>query len=136
MTIRTTLALIATAALGGMPASTAIAQGTVEQFYAGKTVTIGVGYPPGGTYDIYARVMANYLAEYIPGKPTLIVKNRPGAASLTFVNELYNVVPQDGTVFGTFARSVPMDRLLGRQGVNFVPTELNWIGSTNSEVSL
>ncbi|MGE5537024.1 MAG: Bug family tripartite tricarboxylate transporter substrate binding protein [Gemmatimonas sp.] len=109
---------------------------SVEQFYAGKTVTIGVGYPPGGTYDIYARVMANYIGDYIPGKPTIIVKNRPGAASLAFVNELFHVSPQDGTVFGTFARSVPMDRLLGRQGVNFVPTELNWIGSTNSEVSL
>ena len=116
-------------------ASPASAQ-TVERFYAGKTVTIGVGYPPGGTYDIYARVIANYIADYIPGKPTVIVKNRPGAASLTYINELYNTAPQDGTAFGTFARSVPMDKLLGRPGANFVATELNWIGSTNSEVSL
>ncbi|HTI88713.1 MAG TPA: hypothetical protein VL966_19095, partial [Alphaproteobacteria bacterium] len=109
---------------------------SIAKFYAGKAVTIGVGYPPGGTYDIYARAMANYIADYIPGKPTVIVKNRPGAASLAYVNELSHVSPKDGTEFGTFARSVPMDKLLGRKGVNFVPTELNWIGSTNSEVSL
>lgn len=127
-----TASLIA-AALIASPAS---AQTSVEKFYAGKTVTIGVGYPPGGTYDLYAHLIANYIADYIPGKPTVIVKSRPGAASLTYVNELFNIAPQDGTTFGTFARSVPMDKLLGRKGVNFIPTELNWIGSTNSEVSL
>jgi tripartite-type tricarboxylate transporter receptor subunit TctC len=126
-------AVIATSVVASMPP--AFTQ-TIEKFYAGKTITIGVGYPPGGTYDIYARVIANYIADYIPGKPTVIVKNRPGAASLTYINELYNTAPQDGTAFGTFARSVPMDKLLGRLGANFVATELNWIGSTNSEVSL
>lgn len=109
---------------------------TVEQFYAGKTLTMMVGYPPGGAYDVYARLIASRMGDRLPGQPTFIVKNRPGAASLAAVNELYSVSPKDGTVIATFARSVAMDRLLGRKGTNFVPTEINWIGSANSEVSL
>jgi tripartite-type tricarboxylate transporter receptor subunit TctC len=109
---------------------------TVEQFYAGKTLTMMVGYPPGGAYDVYARLIASRMGDRLPGQPAFIVKNRPGAASLAAVNELYSISPKDGTVIATFARSVAMDRLLGRQGTNFVPTEFNWIGSANSEVSL
>lgn len=108
----------------------------VADFYAGKMITLTVGYPPGGAYDVYARLIAQYMGDYIPGKPTFLVKNRPGAASLTSVNELYNLAPRDGTAIATFARSVAMDRLLGRKGANFVATELNWLGSANNEVSL
>ena len=124
-------AMVACAGKAGTAAADAVAD-----FYDGKVLTMMVGYPPGGTYDVYARLIAQHMTDYIPGKPTFIVKNRPGAASLASVNELYNIAPQDGTVIGTFARSVPMDRLLGRPGANFVPTELNWIGSANNEVSL
>jgi tripartite-type tricarboxylate transporter receptor subunit TctC len=116
-------------------ASAALAD-PVAGFYSGKVITMTVGYPPGGTYDVYARLIVQYMGNYIPGKPTFIVKNRPGAASLTSVNELYNLSPRDGTAIATFARSVAMDRLLGRKGANFVPTELNWLGSANNEVSL
>jgi tripartite-type tricarboxylate transporter receptor subunit TctC len=106
------------------------------EFYKNKTINMMVGYPPGGGYDVYARVIAGHMAKHIPGTPNIVVRNRPGAASLVLVNELYAASPQDGTVIGTFARSVAMDRLLGRQGANFVPTELNWLGSANNEVSI
>jgi hypothetical protein len=65
-----------------------------------------------------------------------VVRNKPGAASLNLVTELYNALPRDGSVIGMFARSVAMDRLLGREGTNFDPVKLNWVGSANNEVSI
>jgi tripartite-type tricarboxylate transporter receptor subunit TctC len=131
-----TLSLIAGAGLALLAASSAASAQTPAEFYNGKTINMIVGYPPGGGYDIYARLIANYYGKHIPGEPSVIVKNRPGAASLVSVNELYSVNPKDGLTIATFARSVAMDRLLGRKGANFEPSELNWIGSANNEISI
>jgi tripartite-type tricarboxylate transporter receptor subunit TctC len=108
----------------------------VEDFYRDKMVSLYVGYPPGGGYDVYARLLAKYMPKHLAGHPSFLVRNRPGAASLTLVNDLYNVLPRDGTVFGMFARSIAMDKLLGRQGAQYDPVRLNWIGSANNEVSI
>jgi len=108
----------------------------VADFYQGKSASLYVGYPPGGAYDVYARLIGRHLGRHLPGNPTFVVRNKPGAASLNLVNELYNVLPRDGSVIGMFARSVAMDRLLGREGANFDPVRLNWIGSANNEVSI
>ena len=105
-------------------------------FYRDKTVSLYVGYPPGGGYDVYARALARHMGRHIPGTPVLVIRNQPGAASLAFVNELYNTHSRDGLVFGTFARSVPMDRLLGRPSTHFDPVKFSWIGSANAEVSI
>jgi hypothetical protein len=94
-----------------------------------------LGYPPGGAYDIYARLIARFLSRHMPGNPQFIVRHKPGAASLNLVNELFHVVPRDGSVIGMFARSVALNRLLGREGTNFDPVAFNWIGSANNEVS-
>jgi hypothetical protein len=108
----------------------------VADFYKGKTATFYLGYPPGGAYDIYARLIARYLTKHMPGNPQFIVRHKPGAASLNLVNELFHVVPRDGSVIGMFARSVALNRLLGREGTNFDPVAFNWIGSANNEVSI
>ena len=108
----------------------------IADFYKGKNISLFVGYPPGGGYDVYARLVARFMAKHMPGQPQVTVRHKPGAASLNLVSELYNVLPRDGTVFGLFSRSVAMDRLLGRAGANFNPVELNWIGSANNEVSI
>jgi len=108
----------------------------VTDFYKGRTVSLFVGYPPGGGYDVYARLVARYMTKHMPGAPQFTVRHKPGAASLNLVSELYNVLPRDGSVFGMFARSVAMDKLLGRAGANFNPVEFNWIGSANNEVSI
>lgn len=108
----------------------------VADFYRGKTLSLFVGYPPGGGYDVYARLIARTMTKHMPGQPQFTVRHKPGAASLNLVSELYNVLPRDGTVFGMFARSVAMDRLLGRAGANFNPVELGWVGSANNEVSI
>lgn len=121
-------------ALWGWPSS-GNAQSPAD-FYRDKTISLYVGYPPGGDYDVYARAMARHMGKFIPGAPHMVVRNQPGAASLAFANELYNTHPRDGMVFGTFARSVPMDRLLERPSTNFDPTQFNWIGSANAEVSI
>jgi hypothetical protein len=108
----------------------------VAEFYKGKSATLYLGYPPGGAYDIYARLVGRHLTRHMPGNPQFIVRHKPGAASLNLVNELYNVLPRDGSVIGMFARSVALGRLLGRDGSNFNPVELGWIGSANNEVSV
>ena len=132
-----TVANAAALAVGIIMAAAPMAQAeTPAEFYKGKTIIMIIGYPPGGAYDIYARLISQYLEKHVPGNPQVVAKNRPGAASLTSVNELYSANPKDGTYIATFARSVAMDRLLGRQGTNFVPTEINWIGSANNEVSI
>jgi tripartite-type tricarboxylate transporter receptor subunit TctC len=108
-----------------------------EEFYRGKTVQIVVGFTPGGGYDLYARALARHIGKHIPGMPSVNVQNMPGAGSLKAANYLYNVAPKDGTVFGTFDRGLPMERLLGRvEGENFDATRFTWIGSITDEPSV
>src|SRR5258708_1348564 len=86
----------------------------VADFYKGKSVALYLGYPPGGAYDIYARLIGRYLTRHVPGNPQFIVRHKPGAASLNLVSELYNTLPRDGSVIGMFARAAALSRLLGR----------------------
>jgi tripartite-type tricarboxylate transporter receptor subunit TctC len=109
----------------------------VAQFYKGRTVQVIVGFTAGGGYDLYARVLARHLGRHIPGNPTVVTQNMPGAGSLKAANYLYNVSPKDGTVFGTFDRGLPMEKLLGRTGgQNFDATRFIWIGSITDEPSV
>lgn len=108
----------------------------VEDFYKGKTVSMQIGYSPGGGYDLYARVLARHIGKYIPGKPSVVPQNRPGAGSLILANWLYNVAPKDGTVMGTFARGMAMEPLVGGDGTEFDANKFNWIGSITNEVSI
>jgi len=108
----------------------------VEDFYKGKTITILIGYSPGGSYDASARVLAKYMGKYIPGKPTIITQNMPGAGTLTLINNLYNVSPKDGTTFGIFARGMAMEPLIGRSDTRFDSSKMTWIGSSANEISV
>jgi tripartite-type tricarboxylate transporter receptor subunit TctC len=136
MSRRTLLLGAAAAGVAAMLSVPPAAADDVVDFYKGKMASLYLGYPPSGAYDIYARLIARYLTKYVPGNPQFIVRYKPGAASLNLVNELYNVMPRDGSVIGMFARSVALNRLLGREGANFNPVEFNWIGSANNEVSI
>ncbi len=108
----------------------------VAGFYKGRTVTIDIGYSAGGGYDIYARVLARHLGDHIPGNPSVIPQNMPGAGSLKAVNYLYNIAPKDGTVIATFARGMAMQPLFDKQGIEFDAQKLTWIGSITNEVSV
>jgi tripartite-type tricarboxylate transporter receptor subunit TctC len=109
---------------------------SVEDFYKGRTITVLIGYSPGGSYDAAGRVLARHMARYIPGNPSLLPQNMPGAGTLNLVNYLYNVAPKDGTAFGIFARGMAMEPLIGGTNAKFDATRLTWIGSAANEISL
>src|SRR5690349_21320383 len=114
-------------------ASPALAQDDVAAFFKGKTLRLIVGIGVGSGYDINARLLARYLVNHIPGQPTIIVQNQPGAGSLTMTNALYNTGPFDGTVMGASFNGMPTTPLLQPTGVRFDPVKFNWLGSTNRE---
>lgn len=131
------LALIAGAgvmtALMAMPPVSADA---VSDFYERKRITLYVGYSPGGGYDRYSRTLARHMSRHIPGKPRIVVKNRPGAGSMILTNEVFNSLPQDGTVIANVGRGMPTEPLLGNKEAKFDGRKFQWLGSMNNEVSV
>ena len=105
------LAILALAVAGCALAQNALAQDSIATFYKGKSITVIVGSPPGGGYDIYARLLGRHMGKHIPGNPTMVVTNMPGAASNTSIAHVYNVAPKDGTVIGAPQNSAIMDAL-------------------------
>src|SRR5215211_6690891 len=106
----------------------------VEDFYMGKTVSLLIGYSVGGGYDAYGRLLARHLGKYIPGSPTVVPQNMTGAGSLKAANYVYSVAPKDGSVIGTFSRSMGIAPLLDK--AEFDSTKFTWLGSVTDEVSL
>jgi tripartite-type tricarboxylate transporter receptor subunit TctC len=123
----------ALAALLAVNATTASAQTAstddVADFYRGKTVRLVVGYGAGGGYDVYAKMLARFIGEHIPGKPTVIAQNMPGAGSRNAANWLYKVAPKDGTVLAVLSQATPADQALGQPGIQFDVRNFNWIGN-------
>jgi tripartite-type tricarboxylate transporter receptor subunit TctC len=108
----------------------------VADFYRGKRITVMIGYATGGGFDLYARLLARHMGSHIPGQPTLVPQNFVGAGSLNAANTLYNVAARDGTVFGTFARGMAMEGLIGSDKVQFDATKFTWLGSATNELSV
>src|SRR5689334_25400844 len=108
--MRKLLALFAILAIAGT--SSAKSQDSVAQFYKGRQITVVVGSSPGGGYDIYARLMARHMGKYIPGNPTMVVTNMPGAGSNAAVAHVYNVAPKDGTLIVAPQDNAVMDALV------------------------
>jgi tripartite-type tricarboxylate transporter receptor subunit TctC len=113
-----------------LPASS---QESAADFYKGKTVRMIVGIGVGSGYDVNARLLARHIGKHIPGNPTVIVQNQPGAGSLTMTNQMYAAGPFDGTVIGASFNGLPTAPLLQPNGVRFEATKMNWVGSTNRE---
>lgn len=131
--------LLTLASAAGMAASLVASDAraqTPEEFYKGRTVELYIGYSVGGGYDTYARLLARHMGEHIPGNPTIVPKNMPGAGSLKLTNWLYEAAPRDGTVFATVARAAPFDPLFGNEQAQFDAKEFTYIGSANNEVSV
>jgi tripartite-type tricarboxylate transporter receptor subunit TctC len=124
------LKLALLAALAALPMVAA------AQSFAGKTVTIIVGYKPGGGYDATARLLARHLPKHIPGKPTVIVQNMPGGNSIVAANHVYNVAKPDGLTIATFNRNLPIAQLTKVEGVKFDMTKFAWIGSAANEATI
>jgi len=114
----------------------AAAQNTASSL-AGKTITIYIGFGPGGGYDLYGRVLARHLGKHLPGHPTVVVSNMPGATSVRAANYVYNVAPKDGTALGIVAQSIGEEQLVGTAGVSYDVAKFKWIGrfAPNIEVA-
>lgn len=104
-----------------------------DNFYEGRHITLIVSTAAGTLYDTYARLTANFLPQYIPGNPDVIVQNMPGAGGLQATNYMYNIAPRDGTVIAGTHNSVPMAPLLSPNAAQFDVNRLSWIGSITSE---
>lgn len=98
-------------------------------FYQGKTITIIVGTKAGDAYDLYARLIAQYMPKYISGNPGFVVQNMAGAGSLIAANYMYNVAKPDGLTIGAIFPALYFDQVIGRQEVQFDWTKFGWIGS-------
>ncbi len=129
------LAALAGAAVAAGGAATAKAD-AVTDFYKGKRVTLIISSPVGGGYNRYARTVARHIGKYIPGQPTIIPKNMPGAGGIRAANYLYSRAPKDGSVIGSIQNTVLFEPLWSNKNARFDVNKFNWIGSANSEVSL
>src|SRR5262245_48742251 len=108
-----------------------IARGQSAPFYKDKTMRIVVGFTTGGLYDQYARLLARHMGRYIPGNPTIIVQNMPGAGSLTATNYVYGVAKPDGLTLGMPGSGIYLDQMLGRKEALFDVRKLNWLVSVD-----
>ncbi|MDR7534469.1 MAG: tripartite tricarboxylate transporter substrate-binding protein, partial [Armatimonadota bacterium] len=120
------LVLLASATAGAQP----------QPSLAGKTVTIVVGYAAGGGYDRIARMVARHLPKYLPGNPTTIVQNMPGANSIVAANHVYSVARPDGLTLGLFNRNLVVGQLMKVEGMRFDMLRFGWVGSIASETTV
>lgn len=125
--------LMIVAALAAVSTGTARAE-SVEEFYKGRSMPLIIGFSAGSGYDIYARLLARFMGKYIPGNPTIVPQNMPGAGSQRAAQYIYSVAPKDGSVFGTMSRSMPVEPLLG--DAKFDGRAFTWIGNIANNNSL
>jgi tripartite-type tricarboxylate transporter receptor subunit TctC len=124
--------LTAIAVLGAAPAFAE----SVADFYRGKSVSLIVSSATGGGYDLLARTIARHLGKHVPGNPTIVVRNMPGAGGIVATNHLYNVAAKDGTVIGGVQANTPIEPLIGTKEAKYDATKFNWLGSPSTEVGM
>jgi tripartite-type tricarboxylate transporter receptor subunit TctC len=103
----------------------------VADFYKDKQIKIVIGNAAGGDYDIGGRILARHLGNHIPGNPTVVVQNMPGASTVTATNFLYNKAPKDGTVIGSFSRNIASQAVIGKMNIEADPRKFGWIGGSS-----
>ncbi len=127
---------VAAAILGGLIAAGASAPGLAAeaQLYKGKTFKVMVGFHPGGGYDTYARLIARHINKYLPGNPTVVTVNYPGAGSLRLANYIYNRAPKNGMEVGIFASSAGFGPLYLVKQAKFKTEKFTWIGNLDQSI--
>ena len=120
----------------GMFGVNATAAADVADFYKGKTVKIYVGAGAGGGYGFFGRAFGKFYGNYIPGKPNVIVINKPGAGGMKMTNWAYNVAPRDGSIVGMPLMTVATNQHLRAKKIKYDATKLNWIGNMEKSISL
>jgi tripartite-type tricarboxylate transporter receptor subunit TctC len=106
----------------------------VAKFYKGKTVQVLIGVSPGGEIDLHSRLSARFIGRHIPGNPTVIAQNMPGATGVVMQNHFANVAPQDGTVIAMAMNATPLHQVLGIGNIQFDMAKFQWIGSISPSV--
>ena len=114
-------------------AAPALSQSTVEAFYKGKSVDLDIGYAPGGGYDAYGRLVAQFLGRHIPGTPTIVVRNMPGGGGRVVAGYIYNAAPKDGTVLAMADQSLVLQQAIRDPTILFDSTKLKWIGNPDAD---
>jgi tripartite-type tricarboxylate transporter receptor subunit TctC len=104
--------------------------------FSGKTVRLYIGFGPGGGYDTYGRLVARHIGRHLPGHPTVVPQNMPGAGSLTLANFLTNSAPRDGTAIAVLGQAIPTEQYLLDRNINFDAQKYNWIGRVSSAVEM
>ena len=127
MAHKTALQIALAAALVASGAGSLSAQ-PIEQAFAGKAITIYVGYTAGGSYDLYGRLIARHLGQHLPGRPTVVVQNMPGAGSLKAANYLYEVAPRDGTALGVVVESAALEQALANPAAQYDAAKFTYVG--------
>ncbi|HTH34612.1 MAG TPA: hypothetical protein VL976_09570, partial [Xanthobacteraceae bacterium] len=117
--------------LGLIPADDARAQ-TAEEFFKGKTLRFTVVYEPGGTYDLYSRLVIVHLPKHIPGNPAIIVQYMPGAGGMVGTVNLYEKAARDGTQLGMLPRDIAVNQMLHSDGARYDSRRFSWIGRVAS----
>ena len=113
---------------------TASAQ-SVADFYKGKSVALAISFPPGGGYDLYARILGRHMSKHIPGNPSIVPQNMPGAGGLRVAQYLYNAAPKDGLMFGTFTRMAHIAPLYD-PAQKYDAAKFTWLGAITDAVSV
>jgi tripartite-type tricarboxylate transporter receptor subunit TctC len=111
-------------------AASPVAAQSVADFYRGKTITMAVGTSPGGDYDLRMRMVARHISRHIPGNPTIVPTNMPGAGQMLVANWLANVAPKDGTAIVALSQNMAVNQATGASGVKYDVRQFNWIGNT------
>jgi tripartite-type tricarboxylate transporter receptor subunit TctC len=127
------LARVVTAA-GVAFAATAGAQ--TAPTLAGKTVRMIIPFGPGGGYDLWARLVARHIGKYLPGAPTVVPENMPGAGGFTGGTYIYNVAPKDGTVIGILASNAPFASIFKETGAQFEANKFTWLGTPTTDINV
>jgi len=109
---------------------------SAEDTFAGKQLRMLIGFGPGGGYDLWGRTLARHIVNHLPGNPTMVPENMPGAGSFVAAANIYSLAPKDGTVMGIIARDAPLGPITGADGARFDPLKLTWIGSPTEETSV
>src|ERR1700704_5277169 len=108
---------------------------TVADFYRGKTLSVVVGHEAGTGYDFFGRTLARHIGRHIPGNPSVVPQNTPGAGGLKTANWLNAVAPKDGLAVSVFAPEAAFKPLYGDPAALFHPVTLNWIGNMDESIA-
>ena len=103
---------------------------------AGRNVQMLIGFGAGGGYDLWGRVVARHIGQHLPGNPTVVPQNMPGAGSFVAANNIYNLAPKDGSVMGIIARDAALGPITGAVGARFDPTKITWLGTPTTETNV